>query len=155
MCFVLKWSLIVKRKHKGWYFVECSCCSVWNDVSGWGPASNFVWQTESFNKSYRFQKTWGWVNDERIGEFFWWIVPLSCPCENETFELCVIFKLFIMFVIVLCIIDDIVWNVLSRPYLVLWPPPQMPADSCLRVCAGLLDGGGWNERGTPSTEKEW
>lgn len=82
------------------------------------------------------------------------IVPLSCQCENETFELCVIFKLFIMFVVVLCIIDCLKCALKALPC-PLWPPPQMPADSCLRVCAGSLDGGGWNERGTRSTEKEW
>lgn len=60
------------------------------------------------------------------------IVPLSCQCE-----LCVIFKLFIMFVIVLCIIDRLKCALKALPCpLASTPNACWFMSACLRRLAG-------------------
>lgn len=70
---------------------------------------------------------------------FGWIIALSFPCENETFESRIIFKLFIVFVIVLCIIDDIMSELCSQGLTLssgLHPNACWFMSACLRRLAG-------------------
>ncbi len=103
-------------KHKRIHLESCSNWSDWNKVV----------DRDKGQKSLKVHNRTGIIIT------FWWIIALSFPCENETFESHIIFKLFMVFVIVLCIRDD-VWIVLKACPLASTP---MPADSCLRRRAG-------------------